>query len=137
MNVCLCLFVSKKKILPTESITISFTVTNTGSRKGDEVAQLYFTDKLSSVTVYEKKLRGFERVTLEPGETQTVTMTLDAKDLALLDKDMNSVVEPGEFDLFISASSTDVRMKDTIIVTIRADTVNITLKVNLAKTCLK
>ena len=109
--------ISKKKILPTESITISFTVTNTGSRKGDEVAQLYFTDKLSSVTVYEKQLRGFERVTLEPGETKTVTMTLDAKDLALLDKDMNSVVEPGEFDLFISASSTDVRMKDTIIVT--------------------
>ena len=109
--------ISKKKILPTESITISFTVTNTGSRKGNEVAQLYFTDKLSSVTVYEKQLRGFERVTLEPGETKTVTMTLDAKDLALLDKDMNSVVEPGEFDLFISASSTDVRLKDTIIVT--------------------
>ena len=109
--------ISKKKILPTESVTISFTVTNTGSRKGDEVVQLYFTDKLSSVTVYEKQLRGFERVSLEPGETKTVTMTLKATDLALLDKDMNSVVEPGEFDLFISASSTDVRLKDTIIVT--------------------
>ena len=109
--------ISKKKILPTESITISFTVTNTGSRKGDEIVQLYFTDKLSSVTVYEKQLRGFERVSLEPGETKTVTMTLKAEDLALLDKDMNSVVEPGEFDLFISASSTDVRLKDTIIVT--------------------
>ncbi len=109
--------ISKKKILPTESVTISFTVTNTGSRKGDEIAQLYFTDKISSVTVYEKQLRGFERVTLEPGETKTVTMTLDAQDLALLDNDMNSVVEPGEFDIFISASSTDVRLKDTIIVT--------------------
>jgi beta-glucosidase len=109
--------ISKKKILPTESVTISFTVTNTGSRKGDEVAQLYFTDKISSVTVYEKQLRGFERVTLEPGETKTVTMTLDAQDFALLDNDMNSVVEPGEFDIFISASSTDVRLKDTIIVT--------------------
>ena len=109
--------ISKKKILPTESITISFTVTNTGSCKGDEIVQLYFTDKLSSVTVYEKQLRGFERVSLEPGETKTVTMTLNADDLALLDKDMNSVVEPGEFDLFISASSTDVRLKDTIIVT--------------------
>jgi beta-glucosidase len=109
--------ISKKKILPTESVTISFTVTNTGSRKGDEIAQLYFTDKISSVTVYEKQLRGFERVTLETGETKTVTMTLDAQDLALLDNDMNSVVEPGEFDIFISASSTDVRLKDTIIVT--------------------
>lgn len=109
--------ISKKKILPTESVTISFTVTNTGSRKGDEIAQLYFTDKISSVTVYEKQLRGFERVTLESGETKTVTMTLDAQDLALLDNDMNSVVEPGEFDIFISASSTDVRLKDTIIVT--------------------
>lgn len=109
--------ISKKKILPTESVTISFTVTNTGSRKGDEIAQLYFTDKISSVTVYEKQLRGFERVTLEPGETKTVTMILDAQDLALLDNDMNSVVEPGEFDILISASSTDVRLKDTIIVT--------------------
>ena len=108
---------SSKKILPTDSLNISFTVTNTGSRKGDEVVQLYFTDKLSSVTVYEKQLRGFERVSLEPGQTKTVTMTLHPEDLALLDKDMKSVVEPGEFDIFVSASSTDVRLKETIIVT--------------------
>jgi beta-glucosidase len=108
---------SKKKLLPTESLTLSFTVTNTGSRKGDEVVQLYFTDKLSSVTVYEKQLRGFERVSLEPGETKTVTMTITPEDLSLLDKDMNRVVEPGEFDLYVSASSTDVRLKETIIVT--------------------
>lgn len=111
------LTLSKKKLLPTESLTLSFTVTNTGTRKGDEIAQLYFTDKLSSVTVYEKQLRGFERVSLEPGETKTVTMTITPDDLSLLDKDMNRVVEPGEFDLFISASSTDVRLKETIIVT--------------------
>lgn len=111
------LTLSKKKLLPTESLTLSFTVTNTGTRKGDEIAQLYFTDKLSSVTVYEKQLRGFERVSLEPGETKTVTMTITPEDLSLLDKDMNRVVEPGEFDLFISASSTDVRLKETIIVT--------------------
>ena len=111
------LTLSKKKLLPTESLTLSFTVTNTGTRKGDEIAQLYFTDKLSSVTVYEKQLRGFERVSLEPGETKTVTMTITPEDLSLLDKDMKRVVEPGEFDLFISASSTDVRLKETIIVT--------------------
>ena len=108
---------SKKKLLPTESLTLSFTVTNTGSRKGDEVVQLYFTDKLSSVTVYEKQLRGFERVSLESGETKKVTMTITPEDLSLLDKDMNRVVEPGEFDLLVSASSTDVRLKETIIVT--------------------
>jgi uncharacterized membrane protein len=80
------------------------------------------------VTVYEKQLRGFERVSLEPGETKTVAMTITPDDLALLDYNMKSVVEPGEFDLFISASSTDVRLKETIIVTDKEGDVTLPLK---------
>ena len=109
--------ISKKRLLPDESFTVKFTVTNTGSRKGDEVVQLYVHDKLSSVTVYERQLRGFERVSLEPGETKTVTMELVPDDFTLLDKDMNRIVEPGEFDILVCASSTDVRLKDTIVYT--------------------
>lgn len=111
------LTLSKKRLFPDESLTVSFTVTNTGDRKGDEVVQLYIIDRLSSVTVYERQLRGFERVSLEPGETKTVTMTLKPEYFALLDKNMNSVVEPGEFDILVCASSVDVRLKDTIVYT--------------------
>lgn len=101
---------STLSISPTDSVAVSFDITNIGKVKGDEVAQLYIHDRVSSVTVYEKSLRGFERVTLEPGETKTVTMLLTPKDLSLLDINMNRVVEPGDFDIWIGASSTDVRL---------------------------
>ena len=97
-------------ISPTDSVRVSFDITNIGKVKGDEVVQLYIHDRVSSVTVYEKSLRGFERVTLEPGETKTVTMLLTPKDLSLLDINMNRVVEPGDFDIWVAASSTDVRL---------------------------
>lgn len=101
---------STLSISPTDSVRVSFDITNIGKVKGDEVAQLYIHDRVSSVTVYEKSLRGFERVTLEPGETKTVTMLLTPKDLSLLDINMNRVVEPGDFDIWVAASSTDVRL---------------------------
>ena len=65
------------------------------------MVQLYVHDSLSSITVYEKLLKGFERVALEPGETKRVTMRLTPKDLSLLDADMRRVVEPGEFEILI------------------------------------
>lgn len=105
---------SRSEIRPDESFEVSFDVTNTGSRKGDEVVQLYVRDLLSSITVYEKLLKGFERVTLEPGETKRVTMTLTPKDLSLVDAGMRRVVEPGEFDIQIGASSTDIRLSARI-----------------------
>jgi len=102
---------SKNVIMPDEKVEVSFKVKNTGSRKGDEVVQLYIHDRLSSITVYERQLRGFERVPLEPGETRTVKFTLTPKDLSLLDRDFNRVVEPGDFDILIGASSTDIRLQ--------------------------
>lgn len=94
-----------------QQITVSVDVTNTGKVKGDEVVQLYFKDLVSSVIVYEQQLRGFERITLNPGDTKTVNFTLRPEDLQLLDRDMNWTVEPGEFEVLIGASSEDIRLK--------------------------
>ena len=102
---------SSNQITPTDSVQVSFNVTNTGKVRGDEVVQLYVHDCLSSITVYEKVLRGFERISLEPGETRTVEFKLTPKDLAMLDRDMNYVVEPGDFEIMAAASSTDIRLQ--------------------------
>ena len=96
------------------SFRVSCEVTNTGDRRGDEVVQLYISDKFSSVVTYESVLRGFERVTLEPGETKTVSFEITPSHLELLDSNMNWTVEPGEFEIRIGASSEDIRLKETI-----------------------
>jgi len=93
------------------SVAISVDVKNTGSRKGDEVVQLYLKDVVSSVTTYESVLRGFERVSLAPGETKTVKFNLQPDDLAILDKNMNWTVEPGKFIIMIGSSSEDIKLK--------------------------
>lgn len=89
-------------------------MTNTGKRAGDEVVQLYVRDKVSSVVTYDSQLRGFERVSLQPGETRQVTFSLKPEDLQILDRNMNWTVEPGEFEVMIGASSQDIRLKKTI-----------------------
>ncbi|MGQ1947733.1 glycoside hydrolase family 3 N-terminal domain-containing protein [Geofilum sp. OHC36d9] len=91
-------------------IHISFKVTNTGEVEGDEVVQLYLEDVVSSVTTYESQLRGFERVRLLPGETKTVNITLHPDDLQLLDKNMNWTVEPGQFNVKVGSSSTNIKL---------------------------
>ena len=92
-------------------IGVSVDVTNTGKYKGDEVVQLYLKDEVSSVTVYETQLRGFERVRLNVGETKTVKFILKPDDLKLLDKQMKWVVEPGTFEVLIGSTSEDIRLK--------------------------
>ena len=103
--------VSPETQTPEGEIEVSVEVTNTGKYKGDEVVQLYFKDEVSSVTVYETQLRGFERITLLPGEKKTVSFKLKAADLQLMNKDMQWVVEPGVFEIQIGSSSTDIRLK--------------------------
>lgn len=103
--------VSKEEIQSQASVEISVDVKNSGSRKGDEVVQLYLKDVVSSVTSYESVLRGFERVSLAPGETKTVKFTLQPDDLAILDKNMNWTVEPGKFQVMIGNSSEDIKLK--------------------------
>ena len=101
--------ISPKVITPEQEATVSLKVTNTGKRAGDEVVQLYIRDVLSSLTTYEKNLAGFERIHLNPGETKTVSFSIDRKQLELLDKHMEWTVEPGEFVLMAGASSEDIR----------------------------
>lgn len=95
-------------------ITVTADITNIGSRDGEEIVQLYFSDLITSMVSYESQLRGFERVALKAGETKTVTFHLNRNDLALLDKDMHWVVEPGDFEFRIGASSEDIRLRQTI-----------------------
>lgn len=92
------------------SVTVQFKLTNTGHRTGDEIVQLYVNDVVSSVTTWEKRLCGFERVTLQPGETRTVTLVITPEGLTLWNEAMQRVVEPGEFKVMIGASSEDIRL---------------------------
>lgn len=75
---------------------------------------MYVRDKVSSVITYDSQLRGFERVSLQPGETRQVTFSLKPEDLQILDRNMNWTVEPGEFEVMIGSSSQDIRLKKTI-----------------------
>ncbi len=94
-----------------QEVTVRCTVTNTGDRTGDEVVQLYLTDDVSSVTTYTKVLRGFERITLAPGESRSLEFTLGPQELGLWDQDMHFTVEPGSFTIRIGASSQDIRLE--------------------------
>jgi beta-glucosidase len=91
-------------------VTVTCRLTNTGQRAGDEVAQLYFRDVVSSVTTYELNLVGFERVALAPGESRLVHFKLPSRDLVLIDRQGRRVVEPGEFTVHVGASSADLRL---------------------------
>ncbi len=98
--------VSPERIGPAGRATVTVNVTNAGSRAGDEVVQLYVHDRVSTVTRPVKELRGFERVSLGPGEARTVSFSLGPEALSLLDEHMNRVVEPGRFDVMVGTSST-------------------------------
>ncbi len=89
--------------------SVSVSVTNIGDRAGDEIVQLYIRDKVSSVTRPVKELKGFERVSLEPGATKTVSLPITTKALRFYNLDMDRVVEPGEFDIMVGKSSRDVK----------------------------
>ncbi|KAA6333385.1 Xylan 1 4-beta-xylosidase [termite gut metagenome] len=98
------------------SFTVSLDVQNTSKISGTEVVQLYVRDVVSSVTTPIIALKGFSRIFLEAGEKKTVEMVLTPEHLSLLNIDMKRVTEPGEFDLMVGSSSTDIRLKKTICV---------------------
>jgi beta-glucosidase len=98
-----------------DNITVSVDVTNTGETDGTDVVQLYVNDLVSSVTTPVKQLKGFARVFVKAGETQTVAMTLTPEHFSLINKDMLRMVEPGAFDIMIGSSSSDIKLNKIII----------------------
>jgi beta-glucosidase len=95
------------------NVQVRVDVMNSGKRKGEEVVQLYLRDVISTVSLPVKRLRGFRKISLEPGAGTTVEFTLGPEDLALLDRQLNWVVEPGQFELMIGRSSKDIRLTGT------------------------
>jgi beta-glucosidase len=111
------LAITPKQQTAAGKISVSFDVTNTGDREGDEIPQMYLRQLVSSVTTYEQNLRGFERIHLKPGETKTVTFTIEPDFLAIWNLEMKRVVEPGKFEVQIGASSKDIRLKGGLEIT--------------------
>jgi beta-glucosidase len=109
--------IEPRQIRPDGETKVSVTVTNTGQRAGAEVAQLYVRDVIATVTRPVKELRGFRKVFLQPGESKTVELKLGFDDLKLLDRNMKWVVEPGQFQIMVGASSQDVRLTQMLEVT--------------------
>lgn len=101
----------KQELETTESTRVSVKVTNTGKYAGDEVVQLYIRDELASVVRPIKELKGFQRIHLNPGESQIVDFLITPELLSMIDKDLKKVVEPGTFRLMIGASSKDIRQR--------------------------
>ncbi len=98
-----------------ESTVVSVDVTNTGKVAGDEVVQMYIRDKVSSVTRPVKELKGFQRITLEPGQTKTVSLDITPEHLAFYGIDMKYAVEPGEFEIMVGNSSRDPDLQKVLL----------------------
>ena len=96
---------SEPKIDTDGKSVVSVDIKNTGQTTGDEVVQLYVRDNFASVGRYNKMLKGFQRITLNPGETKTVRFELNSDNLSLYNQQMKKVVEPGDFTIFVGSSS--------------------------------
>ena len=106
----------KNNIANTDTVQVSCTVKNVGKSDGDEVVQLYLRDELASVSRPIKELKGFQRISLKAGEERQVVFELGPEKLSMLDKQLNEVVEPGDFRIMIGASSKDIRLRGILTV---------------------
>lgn len=105
----------KSKIRKNESTRVSVDVRNTGKRAGAEVVQMYIRDRVSSVTRPVKELKGFKKLTLKPGEQQTVSIEITPESLSFYDIHMQYVVEPGEFEIMVGNSSRDADLQKVVL----------------------
>jgi beta-glucosidase len=108
----------RTSVKPTGTVRATATVTNTGKVAGDEVVQLYLHDPVASISQPVRRLRGFERVTLAPGESRQVAFTLDKSDFGFWDNRGKFVVEPGQLEVYVGDSS-QATTKATFTVTRR------------------
>jgi beta-glucosidase len=102
---------SAKEIGTRGSVEVSADVSNVGNRAGQEVVQLYINDAVASVTRPVKELKGFQKISLEPGEKKTVRFTLTPEELAFYDQAMVRRVEPGTFNVMVGSSSEQIRLR--------------------------
>lgn len=109
--------IDQKSIGPKEQIGIELTIKNTGSRKGDEIIQLYFRDLYASTTRPVKELAGFKRITLKAGEEKRVFFVMKASQTAFLDRTMRWKIEKGEFEIQIGSSSEEIQLCDMFCIT--------------------
>lgn len=103
---------SKTDILPTDSLNLTIEVTNTGSRDGAEVVQLYIRDLVGSITRPVKELKGFQKINFKAGEKKTVQFTIHIKDLSFYKSDLSFGYEPGKFQVFVGGNSRDVKQAE-------------------------
>jgi beta-glucosidase len=102
--------VLNEKVEGNENVKISVKVKNTGKREGKEVVQLYINDLVSSVTTPVKELKGFKKINLKPGEKAEVLFEIPQSDLAIIDRNMKQVVEPGEFEVMVGGLKAKFRI---------------------------
>ncbi len=103
------LTLSSNSMTTSGDITATVTVTNTGNCEGTEVVQLYIRDLVGSIARPVQELKGFERITLKPGESRTVSFKINADLLKFYDKDLNYVCEPGDFEVMVGPNCRDVQ----------------------------
>jgi beta-glucosidase len=106
--------VSPSKIPVNGQATVRVTVSNRGAMAGAEIVQLYLRDVIGSVTTPQMALKGFGRVNLQPGESQTLKFRIGPEHLSLWNREMKRVVEPGEFKIMVGSSSADIRLTDSL-----------------------
>jgi beta-glucosidase len=106
--------ISRPQLKAGESVQVSFTLTNSGKAAGEEVAQLYLRDPVSSVVRPLKELKDFRKISLKPGESQTITFTIDQDKLAFYNSKLEWTAEPGKFNLMVGSASDDIRLEGAV-----------------------
>ena len=104
--------ISASKLKSSDKLTVSVTVKNSGNKSGEEIVQLYIRDYAASVVRPVKELKGYQRVTLDPGASEVINFTIGTKELSFYDADGKQMLEPGKFAVMIGGNSRDVMSAD-------------------------